>query len=89
MILQQSISVLAPMVGTIQSVPQLLHTLREDKFDGLSIHSLFLMILVNVLWFLHGYYIWDYSLMISSSLIFIINITIVAIFMWKRKSIIT
>lgn len=86
MILQQSIAVLAPMVGTIQSVPQLLHTLREERIDGLSIHSLFLMILVELLWFLHGYYIWDYSLMISSSLIFIINITIVAIFMWKKKS---
>lgn len=85
MILQQSISVLAPMVGTIQSVPQLLHTLREDKFDGLSIYSVLLMILVNVLWFLHGYYIWDYSLMISSSLIFIINIIIIAIFMLKKK----
>ena len=85
MILQQFIAVLAPMVGTIQSVPQLLHTLREERIDGLSIHSLFLMILVELLWFLHGYYIWDYSLMISSSLIFIINITIVAIFMWKKK----
>lgn len=85
MILQQSIAVLAPMVGTIQSVPQLLHTLREERIDGLSIHSLFLMILVELLWFLHGYYIWDYSLMISSSLIFIINITIIAIFMLKKK----
>lgn len=77
-------AVLAPMINTVQSVPQLLHIWREKTVDGLSIHSIYIMILVEILWFVHGYFIWDYSLMISSSMLFLVNLGIIASFIRNR-----
>lgn len=82
--LPQAVAVLAPMINTVQSVPQLLHIWREKTVDGLSIHSIYIMILVEILWFVHGYFIWDYSLMISSSMLFLVNLGIIASFIRNR-----
>jgi len=81
------VAVMAPMLNMVQSVPQLLHTWREQTLDGLSIHSIGLMMLVAILWLMHGYYINDYSLMISSLVIFMVNLCIVGMYiMYRGKS---
>jgi len=81
------VAVMAPMLNMIQTVPQLLHTWREKTLDGLSIHSIGLMMLVEILWLMHGYYINDYSLMISSLVIFMVNLCIIGMYiMYHGKS---
>ena len=48
--------------------------IKTKNVKGVSIHSLSLFLLTNVLWFMHGYFISDYSLIVGSTIGMIISI---------------
>ena len=47
---------------------------KTKNVKDVSIHSLFLFLLTNLLWLLHGYFISDYSLIVGSTIGMIISI---------------
>lgn len=59
------VSILAPIFNCIQVIPQLWKTYQTKKVKDLSFTTILLMITTNLLWFLHGNFIYDIPLIIS------------------------
>jgi len=68
------VATLAPIVNCIQLFPQLYKTYKTKSVDDLSLYSLILILITNILWLLHGYFIFDKSLIISGIIGLCINI---------------
>ncbi len=83
--LPRIVAVLAPTVNTVQALPQLLKTLETRTVVGLSFYMVALMMLTNFLWFSHGFYIQDNSLMISGFIAFVINATLMLLYLRFRN----
>lgn len=82
------VSISAPIVNTISQIPQLYKSFMTKKVHHLSFHSLLLLVLTSMLWLLHGYFIFDWSLIISSLITTIINLCLLGLYMMynnKRK----
>jgi uncharacterized protein with PQ loop repeat len=80
------IAVLAPLITCTQLLPQLYKTAVTKKVDDLSIQTLLLIFASSLLWFMHGYFIGDYSLLISCSFTMMINATIITLYFQYSKS---
>jgi len=83
--LPRIVAILAPTVNTVQALPQLLKTLETKTVVGLSFYMVALMMLTNFLWFSHGFYIEDNSLMISGFIAFIINVALMLLYLKFRE----
>ena len=83
--LPRIVAILAPTVNTVQALPQLLKTLETKTVVGLSFYMVALMMLTNFLWFSHGFYIQDNSLMASGFIAFIINATLMLLYLQYKK----
>ena len=83
--LPRIVAILAPTVNTVQALPQLLKTLETKTVVGLSFYMVALMMLTNFLWFFHGFYIEDNSLMASGFIAFIINATLMLLYLKFRE----
>lgn len=79
-----SVAVLAPIVNCIQLVPQLWKTWKTKSAEDLSMESLLLILLTNLLWFLHGYFIFDISLLVAGGISIIINTCLLALYLQYR-----
>jgi MtN3 and saliva related transmembrane protein len=79
MVLKFTIATIVPITSSIQLLPQLYKSYQTKSVDDLSPYSLLLILFNNILWLFHGYFIFDYSLIISASLSLCIN-TILFIF---------
>jgi len=75
------IATLAPIVNSIQ----LYKTYITKSVKDLSYYSLSLILLTNLLWLLHGYFIFDISLIIAGMVSMIINLALLALFFLYRK----
>jgi MtN3 and saliva related transmembrane protein len=82
--MQPIVAKLAPIINSVQFFPQLYKIYKTKKVTDLSFYSLFLMVITNVLWLSHGYYINDYSLIYSS--IFNLFVGIILIILYKKYS---
>jgi uncharacterized protein with PQ loop repeat len=82
--LPRIVAILAPTVNTVQVLPQLIKTLETKTVVGLSFYMVALMMLTNFLWFSHGFYIEDNSLMASGFIAFIINATLMLLYLRYR-----
>ena len=82
--LPRIVAILAPMVNTVQALPQLLKTLKTRTVVGLSFYMVALMMITNFLWFFHGFYIQDISLMASGFIAFIINAVLMLLYLRYR-----
>ena len=60
-----TVATLAPIVSCIQLVPQLYKTYTTKHVQDLSLYSLLLILTANLLWLLHGYFIFDISLIVA------------------------
>lgn len=67
------VAILAPMVNSIQQIPQLYRTYKTKKVRNISFYSLLLILITNLLWLAHGYFIMDYPLIISGIISTFIN----------------
>ena len=67
------VAILAPTINCIQQIPQLYRTYTTKKIRDLSVVSLLLILTTNLLWLAHGYFIMDYSLLVSGLISLFIN----------------
>lgn len=79
------VAILAPIVNSIQLFPQLYKTYITKSVKDLSIYSLSLILITNLLWLLHGYYILDISLITAGIVSTSINISLLVLFFIYRK----
>ena len=79
------VSILAPIVNCIQQVPQLYKTYKTKRVKDLSFNSLLLILITNILWLLHGYFIFDYSLLSAGIISIIINGTLFILYLFYNK----
>jgi MtN3 and saliva related transmembrane protein len=79
------IAVLAPSLNAVQILPQLVKTWNTKSVSNLSFYTIFLMIVTNILWLLHGINIEDNSLTISGGFALILNLILVCLFILYQK----
>ena len=79
------IAILAPLVSSIQLFPQLYKTYKTKNVKGLSFYFLILFLISNFLWLLHGYFIFDYSLIVAGIVSIIINILLLKLYFLYKK----
>ena len=73
------ISILAPLVNSVQLFPQLYKTFITKSVHDLSIYSLLLILITNTLWLLHGFIIKDRALIIAGIFSFFVNISLLTL----------
>ena len=83
------VATLAPIVNCIQLFPQLYKTYVTKSVKDLSFYSLLLILATNVLWLLHGYFIFDLSLIVAGLISMIVNIALLTLYVLYRKRKIT
>lgn len=74
------VAVLAPIFNCIQVIPQLWKTYKTKHVKDLSAYTIILMLSTNLLWFLHGYFIMDISLLISGFINLIVNSSLMVLY---------
>lgn len=79
------VATLAPTINCIQLFPQLYKTYVTKSVKDLSLYSLLLILTTNILWLLHGYFIFDLSLIVSGGISMIINTTLLTLYFLYRK----
>ena len=84
--IQFIVATLAPIVNSIQLFPQLYKTYITKSVKDLSLYSLSLILLTNLLWLLHGYFIIDISLIVAGTVSMIINIALLILYFLYRKN---
>ena len=79
------VSILAPILTFSQLIPQLYKTYQTKRVKDLSIHTIFIIFLSNVLWFIHGLYIHDITLIVSGTISSIISFLMVILYFIHNK----
>jgi uncharacterized protein with PQ loop repeat len=79
------IATLAIIVNSIQLFPQLHKTDITKRVKDLSFYSLSLILINNLLWLLHGYFIIDISLMVAGLVSVITNVALLTLYLIYRK----
>ena len=80
------VATLAPIITCIQPFPQLYKTYITKSVNDLSVYSLLLILMTNLLWLLHGYFINDYSLIVTGLIITTINTMLLTLYFLYRKN---
>jgi MtN3 and saliva related transmembrane protein len=80
MVLRLSIAMIVPITTSVQLLPQLYKSYKTKSVKDLSIYTLLFVLLNNILWLIHGYFIFDYSLIVSGILNSIITIILLVLY---------
>lgn len=78
------VATLAPLVNCIQLFPQLYKTYITKSVNDLSLYSLLLILITNILWLLHGYFIRDNSLIVAGIISMTVNISLLTLYFLYR-----
>ena len=76
---------IAPVVNTLQFIPQLHKVISAQHVEGLSFTSLLLIIMTNLLWLIHGYYTQDNSLIVAAALNGFIGLLLMISYIYYKK----
>lgn len=79
------VATLAPVINCIQLFPQLYKTYLTKSVKDLSLYSLLLILMANLFWLLHGYFIFDIPLITAGVISMAVNILLLALYMRYRK----
>ena len=79
------IAIMAPIVNSIQLFPQLYKTYTTKNVKDLSFYSLLLILTTNILWLLHGYFIYDMSLLIAGTVSLCINLALLLLYLRYQR----
>ena len=80
------VAILAPLISSIQLFPQLYKTYTTKSVKDLSFYFLILFLISNILWILHGYFIFDISLIVAGIVSILINIILLKLyFLYRNK----
>jgi uncharacterized protein with PQ loop repeat len=77
--ISKDIAVIIPVLSSIQQLPQLYKSYTTNRVEDLSIESLAIILLTNILWFFHGYFIRDFTLIISAVASILINTALISL----------
>jgi uncharacterized protein with PQ loop repeat len=81
------VATLAPIVNSIQLFPQLYKTYITKSVKDLSLYSLLLFLMTNMLWLVHGYFIYDISLIVAGLVSIIITVGLLILyFLYKKQA---
>jgi len=80
------VATLAPIITCVQLFPQLYKTYKTKSVGDLSFYSLLLIVTTNILWLLHGYFIYDISLIVAGLVSILINSTLFILYVRYRSS---
>jgi MtN3 and saliva related transmembrane protein len=80
------VATLAPIVNSIQLFPQLYKTYYNKSVKDLSLYSLSLILITNLLWLIHGYFTIDISLIVAGMVSMIINLALLTLYFLYRKT---
>ena len=80
------VATIVPIINCVQLLPQLYKTYTTKSVKDLSFHSLLLILITNALWLLHGYFIFDYSLIIAGIISMAVNITMMILYLSYKKT---
>jgi len=83
--LQLIVSILAPILTFCQLIPQLYKTYKTKRVKDLSIHTILIIFLSNVLWFIHGIHIQDITLIFSGIVSSIISFLMLVLYFIHNK----
>ena len=76
------IAFLAIIFSCIQLLPQVYHSFRTEQVGDLSGWTIALLLFTNLLWFIHGYHVNDFALVVSGIInIFLCSLLLFAL--WK------
>ena len=78
------VAYLAVILNTICLLPQLFKIIKTKSVNDISLVALVLLVFNNILWFMHGYFINDTTLIISSVLNFSLSSALVCLFFKHR-----
>ena len=78
------VSTLAPILNCVQLVPQLHKTYTTKSVKDLSIYSLFLLFFTNLFWMIHGFFIFDYALIISGVISMVVKMMLIVMYFLYR-----
>lgn len=70
---EMTVGILAPIFSCSQFIPQMLKAYRTKSVKDLSIHTIWMIIITQILWFIHAYYVSDIPLLITATINFFIN----------------
>jgi MtN3 and saliva related transmembrane protein len=74
------VATLAPIFNCIQLFPQLHKIYRTKSVKDVSLYSLILISITNLLWLMHGYFILDISLIIAGVISMIVNVGLLVLY---------
>jgi len=77
-------AVFAPLLTCLQLIPQLYKTYSTRSVKDLSLETLFMITIGNLLWLLHGYYIRDMSLLFSGLVATVVNLSLLRLYVAYR-----
>ena len=79
------VSILAPVLTFSQLIPQLYKTYQTKRVKDLSVHTIFIIFLSNILWLIHGVYIHDITLIFSGIISSIIGFLMLILYFIHNK----
>jgi uncharacterized protein with PQ loop repeat len=78
------VAYLAVILNSLYQIPQLFKIIKTKSVNDLSLLALALLMVNNILWFMHGYFIKDNTLIVSSLINGSLNLLIVCLFFKHR-----
>jgi MtN3 and saliva related transmembrane protein len=79
------VSIVAPILTSIQLLPQLYKTYRSKSVKDISFYSLLLFLISSIVWIIHGYFIFDISLIVAGILAIFVNISLLILYVFYKK----
>jgi len=79
--LAKIVATVVPITTCIQQLPQVYKTYTTKSVRDISFQTLLLILFTNLLWFSHGYFIYDLTLLASTSMSLIINLTMIGLYL--------
>lgn len=67
------VAIMAPVMSTVNMVPQIYKIYKTKRVRDISLTMIILLIITNLFWFLHGYFIMDLSILASCIIGFLQN----------------
>jgi len=80
-----AVSILAPILNCVYQIPQLFKIIKTKSVDDISLYALCLLLINNILWLFHGYFINDKSLFMSALFSLGINIPLICLYLKHQK----
>lgn len=64
-IVAKTVAIIAPLLSSVMHLPQLFKTMKHKSVRDVSFYTIALLLIVEILWLVHGWFIDDLALMLS------------------------